>query len=508
VHYITHLQACVVFALLFSLFLTIAQRFVQLSKTDVQSRWVEPMGVMIWSAMIAAAIQVETITPTLQGARVWEGWGTSLAWLGKVFGEREDLADLLFSTKSVTIAGQSVPGLGMNIVRYNAGACSDREVDGRRIVINKTILPFRQIEGLWIDPTLGERGWNWDKDLPQRTMLINAKKRGANKFELFSNAPMWWMTKNANPAGAAKATDDNLRDDMYTAFAEYLATIAQESPKRWGIRFTSVEPFNEPASDYWYAENRQEGCHFSVAAQMKFLPVLRKELDRRGLKTLAIAASDETSYTHALDTWSKFDSETRKLVDQVNVHGYEDNAPKRRALSEALGDKPRWNSERGDGDASGLSMARELTRDVNVLRIGAWCYWQPFDGGGWGFLDCDMPKALVKRVNRKVYVAAQYLRHIRAGMMVLGSASDRAVTAYDVARRTLVVVAQNTGDASEVVVRLPDSVDGKRSAKVWTTLPDGSENYSLVTVPNVGGEFRLELPKNSVRTVEISGVVL
>ncbi|HLP00039.1 MAG TPA: glycoside hydrolase [Fimbriimonas sp.] len=467
-----------------------------------------PIGVMIWSAMIAVALQVETITPTLRESRVWEGWGTSLAWLGKVFGEREDLADLLFSTKSVTIEGQTVPGLGMNIVRYNAGACSDVEVEGRRIVINKTILPFRQIEGLWLDPTLGKKGWNWDRDLAQRTMLMNAKKRGANKFELFSNSPMWWMTKNANPAGAEKATDDNLSEDMYAKFAEYLATIAEESPKRWGVRFTSVEPFNEPASDYWYAENRQEGCHFSVGAQMKFLPVLRKELDRRGLKSLAIAASDETSYTHALDTWSKFDEETRKLVDQVNVHGYEDNAAKRMALAEALGDKARWNSERGDGDDTGLSMARELTRDMNVLRISAWCYWQPFDGGGWGFLDCDMPKALVKKINRKLFVAAQYLRHIRPGMMVLQSNSDRVVTAYDARRQTLVVVAQNTGEAAEVVVQLPANSERTRSAKVWSTMSSGNENYSMVTIPKIGSEFRLELPKGAVITVEISGVVL
>ena len=34
-------------------------------------------------------------------------------------------------------------------------------------------------------------------------MLRMAAARGANKLELFSNSPMWWMTASGNPSGVA-----------------------------------------------------------------------------------------------------------------------------------------------------------------------------------------------------------------------------------------------------------------------------------------------------------------
>src|SRR6218665_3802448 len=99
------------------------------------------------SAFAAAPVSVD---PSVVHGE-WEGWGISLAWFAKVLGDRDDVADVLFTTRQVSIEGQSVPGLGLNIVRYNAGACSWNEIDGRRMAVSKTILPFRQIEGFWLD---------------------------------------------------------------------------------------------------------------------------------------------------------------------------------------------------------------------------------------------------------------------------------------------------------------------------------------------------------------------
>ena len=48
--------------------------------------------------------------------QIKERWLKSLA---KAFGHRDDIADAIFTMKSVTIAGETVPGLGLNIVRYN-----------------------------------------------------------------------------------------------------------------------------------------------------------------------------------------------------------------------------------------------------------------------------------------------------------------------------------------------------------------------------------------------------
>src|SRR5437588_13045042 len=64
-----------------------------------------------------------TIDPNVSWGK-WDAWGVSLAWWAKVFGERKEFADLLFTTGTGTYKGQPLPALGMNYVRYNLGACS------------------------------------------------------------------------------------------------------------------------------------------------------------------------------------------------------------------------------------------------------------------------------------------------------------------------------------------------------------------------------------------------
>lgn len=118
----------------------------------------------------------------------WEGWGVSLAWWAKAFGNRDDLARLFFSLNSQSINGQTLPGLGFNIARYNAGASSNNTYDGASMVVSPNIKPSRQIDAFWLDwgssdPT--SSSWNWNADANQRAMLLKAKANGANIFELF-----------------------------------------------------------------------------------------------------------------------------------------------------------------------------------------------------------------------------------------------------------------------------------------------------------------------------------
>jgi len=63
---------------------------------------------------------------------------------------------------------------------------------------------------------------------------------------------------------------------------------------------------------------------------------------------------DENSYTLALSTWNSFSAETKAIVDQINVHGYEQTNGPRHDLFEASKGKVLWNSEYGEGDASGV----------------------------------------------------------------------------------------------------------------------------------------------------------
>jgi galactan endo-1,6-beta-galactosidase len=454
-----------------------------------------------------AALQLDPART--QGA--WEGWGVSLCWWAKVLGDRADLADLLFTTKQTSIAGQNLPGLGLNIVRYNAGACSGNEIDGRKMVVSKTILPFRQIEGFWLDgknPDPASASWDWSVDANQRAMLVMARDRGANRFELFSNSPMWWMCANDNPSGQADKTADNLPPENYDAFATYLATIAA-SAKKNGIAFTTVEPFNEPASGYWVENGKQEGCYFSAATQAKFLPHLRAALDKQGLADLPIAASDETNFSQALDTWKSFDSATKALVKQVNVHGYQGVNGPRAELARAVASdgKPLWNSEHGDKFADGLEMARCLHLDLAQLHVTAWCYWQALDGGnagGWGLLDADLTNKTIGRANPKYFVLAQYTRHIRPGMTLLDTGDADTLAAYDPTAHKLVLVLLGGEKASEKTFDLAKFHAPDGAVTSWITEPKSRSRYEQrrdLRVTN--GRLRVPLPPNSIQTLEI-----
>lgn len=55
-------------------------------------------------ATAARAAYTTTVAPGTSWG-TWEGWGTSLAWWGKAFGNRNDLADIMFTRSSVNFGG-------------------------------------------------------------------------------------------------------------------------------------------------------------------------------------------------------------------------------------------------------------------------------------------------------------------------------------------------------------------------------------------------------------------
>ena len=455
-------------------------------------------------------------------SRVWDGWGVSLAWWGKVYGDRDDLADAVFSTRTTRVAGTEVPGLGLNIARYNAGACSPAEIDGRKMVVSKTILPFRQIDSFWLDPrdaAPASSSWDWNVDANQRAMLLKARDRGADRFELFSNSPPWWMCANDNPSGAADKHAENLRPDQREAFAHYLAAIARHAKDHWGLSFTTIEAFNEPISGYWTQNGKQEGSYFSSKYQAAFLPVLRAALDKQGLADTPIAASDETSYTQGLKTWKTYDAAAKSLVGQVNVHGYEGTKGPRRELHEAVvvqDKKPLWNTEYGDKQGDGLQMARCIHLDFHDLRPTAWSYWQAVDGGingvggsGWGLFDANMLEATKLKVNPKFFVLAQYSRHIRPGMKILESGDASIIVAYSAADKRLALVVFNDGPARAATFdlsafRMPDQLVGS-----WLTAPKAEARYApQPKLPLAERRFSADLAADSVQSFELRDVVL
>lgn len=444
---------------------------------------------------------------------IWEGWGVSLAWWAKAFGNRDDLASVFFSLNSQSINGQTLPGLGFNIARYNAGACSNNTYDGDSMVVSPNIKPSRQMDSFWLDwgssdPT--SSSWNWNVDANQRAMLQKAKANGANTFELFSNSPVWWSCINHDPSGLSIL--NNLQSWNYNNHSVYLANVAQHASQNWGITFQSVEAFNEPTSP-WGPSGTQEGCHFDISTMATIIPSLKTELSKRGLSPF-VAASDESWYDLAITTWIGLGSSVQSQVNRVNVHGYQYGGGRRDVLYTLINaaGKKMWNSEYGDGDATGQSLFSNLLLDFVWLHPTAWVYWQAIDIPGWGLIAGDNDALTLSSASIKYFVLAQFTRHIRQGMQILTTLDGNTAAAYDASAQKLVIVAGNWNTSQTITFDLTSAKTTPANGATvprWSTQTGGGDQYASYTDIKINnGKFSVPFSVGQVQTFEISGVVL
>jgi O-glycosyl hydrolase len=431
------------------------------------------------------------VDPT-QRFQTFEGWGTSLAWMGKAVGDfpdpaRDTYMDLIFDRQK---------GLGLNVVRYNIGGGENPSLH---------LLSSRAaMDGF--EPAPGQ--WNWNADAGQRWVLQQAIARGANLVEAFSNSPPYWMTNSGSVSGARDGSN-NLSTRHWSEFASYLATVTQHFHDAWGITFRTLEPFNEPVSGWWKYGGRQEGCHFFQGSnQTSIIQILARELAAKNLST-TVSAPDENSIDDALKAIREYDSQTLARVSQFNTHSY--HGAKRTQLYQlALSDRKRlWMSEYGDADASGITLAMQINRDMNHLHPGAWVYWQVVDkGSGWSMLHYpeNGGKSAVA-MNEKYWVYANFTKFITPGAVIIGSDdSTCSLLALDAGRQTLTMVTTNQGDAVQTITYDLSRVSFSHPA---VAAYQTSAHQQLLPLPAAALSNNLltfVVPGASVTTVVVSGV--
>ncbi|KAG3121061.1 hypothetical protein PI124_g62 [Phytophthora idaei] len=340
-----------------------------------------------------------TTTPILES---WEGWGTSLSWWANVFGDREDIADVFFSNlSSVSIDGaaKDIPALDFNIARYNIGGSGNNVIDdsGTEIAMKSSekMPAFKAIESFWLDWTSTDpasKSWNWDADANQRAMLGLASKRGADVFEAYSNSPPRWMTNNRATAGGDDGATENLKPEFFEQFAVYLATVVSKVKADWGIEFKYVAPFNEANSKVWTFSESQEACHLGIKTQSDILKLLRTQLDKLNIQNVLIAGAEEKTPEEALHVVVQMVQSEYPGIDamlKVNAHCSDDVTPyagddrdKLKGMVSSL-TKPAgiWDSMYADEDATGLTIANTIARDIYEMRTSAFVYRQALDSG-------------------------------------------------------------------------------------------------------------------------------
>ena len=263
------------------------------------------------------------------------------------------------------------------------------------------------------------------------------------------------MTLSGSVTGAADG-GNNLNPAYADKFADYLADVVQHFHDHWGVTFDSLDPINEFRRLLVEKGRASGGLPLRRQKRPGQRPERHHYQDGVGPQTARIrrppsAASDENSIDRMVASFSAYDDAAKAAIAQINTHSY--GGSKRaelRALAESHG-KRLWMSEYGDGDASGLTMSRQIVSDMTQMRPTAWVYWQVSDGGGWGMIVHDNnltgPNSYGYTLSQKYWVMANYSRFIRPGCQIIDIGDPNSLAAYEAKTGTLVIVTTNSAKA-------------------------------------------------------------
>ena len=474
----------------------------------------------------AGAASVVSISPydvyDINGGK-FEGWGTSLCWWANRIGYSDALsqkaAETFFSTD----------GLGLNIARFNIGGGDDPS--HTHITRTDSNMPG------YTKYNNGSVTYDWSADTNQRNVLKRCIAAAGDDMivEMFSNSPPYYMTNSGCSSGAKDSSNNNLRDDKYTDFAEYLAEVTAHYENDWGIHVQSITPMNEPYTNYWGAySNKQEGCHFDQGSSMdKIYQELSKSLKKRNINDIIISACDESVIDTAISSWNKMSDTTKALIGRIDTHTYGGSQRAELKNTAIKAGRNLWMSEVDGGSTAGtdagemgaaLWLADRITLDCNELNCSAWILWQVIDnhissvgmngnkdkgmvntqGGYWGLAVADHDNNNII-LTKKYYAMGQFSRYIRPGMTML-KCGGSCIAALDTKNNKLVIVATNDSSyGKDMVFDLSgfDSV-GASAEAVRTS---NSENWKDIGRMNVSGSsLTVSLAKQSVTTFIVDGV--
>ncbi|TKV28835.1 hypothetical protein FDK12_03965 [Arthrobacter sp. NamB2] len=482
-----------------------------------------------------------TPDPSYQGEE-FEGWGTSLVWFANATGDYPDeirnrLAELVFGPE----------GLNLNIARYNIGG-------GNAPDVKDYLRPGGAVEGWWKAPEGTTRedtdwfdpedptDWNLEADATQR-WWIDRIKQDITHWEAFSNSPPYFQTVSGYVSGGFNATADQLKTESIDDFNSYLVRVVEELEDAHGITVDTLDPFNEPNTNYWSTRldasgqpvgGRQEGAHISPQLQQQVLRNLAPKLDAASTDA-TISAMDETNPGTFATNWNTYPEDVRALVDQLNVHTY--GTGQRTTVRDiAKGeDKPLWMSEVegswGNGQSftsmePGLGMAKRIADDLRELEPSAWVFWQPVEdydnmkpggesaaGANWGSIqmpfDCtnaDTLESCPIYTNTKFNTVRNYTHFIRPGDRLVQVNDDDTTAAITETGAAVVHINEST-DAKPVV--LDFSKFGTVAAGATVTPVVSDANGALVEGTPVAieaGSAVVTAPAESVTTFVVEGV--
>jgi O-glycosyl hydrolase len=366
--------------------------------------------------------------------QTFEGFGTSLCWWANhVGGWDTDGRNAVVDTVL-----DPVNGLGYNIFRYNIGGGDDPT--------HHHLDQYKDMPGF--EPSAGT--WNWDADANQRAVLQRIVEHGAGVIlEAFSNSPPYWMTKSGCASGNTDGSN-NLKDDAYDTFADYLTEVVKHYRDAFGITFRTLEALNEPSADWWKANGGQEGCHFSASNQETIIKALGAKLSAKGLDATTVSASDENSIDDGYNNMRGFAAATLAVMSQMNTHTYAGSHRTDLRKLATSKSKRLWQSESGplnqtlaDDTEAALFMAGRIISDLRDLEAEAWVDWQAGDTNtNWASFKLNDAKQTLSPLKR-FYMHAGFSRYIRPGAIFVDIDNSDMVAALSADGHSLAIVVRN-----------------------------------------------------------------
>jgi len=454
-------------------------------------------GVNTHSGTKANSETIVMVDPVTRHQRI-EGWGASLAWWASVVGgwpdqQVDEICDWITATD----------GLNMNIFRFNIGGGDAPGHDHMRK--DGGAMPGYR--------ATADGPYDWDADANQRSILLKLKARRPDAlFEAFSNSPPWWMTKSGCAAGSTDGSN-NLREDCYDDFADYLTEVVRDYKEKHGVIFRTLAPMNEPDADWWKAMGNQEGCHFTVDKQVQILDETYRHLHRKGLlPATRLSAMDANNIDQCLAALNGYIAlKATPHIGQINTHSYFGSKRQELAALARELQRPLWQSETGPlhvketGLANHLVIAQRIITDLRELKPTAWLDWQIIaqDDPQWGLISANY-QTKTYRKSKSFFIRSQFTRFIQPGFTILETSEKNSIAAISPDNKRLVVILCHAGDKV-----LPTAIDLSRFREIrgpasvyQTTAELDCAAVDPVTVENK--RLSLTLPAASVTTLIIN----
>lgn len=472
---------------------------------------------------MAKSIIISTKNASVTNNGLFQGWGTSLCW----WANRLGYSEILTEKSAELFYGKN--GLNLNIMRYNIGGGDDPKH-------NHITRTDSKVPG-WLYYDKDKKSYYYDYEADKNQINVMRKcvvASGEDAFvEVFSNSPPYFMTKSGCSSGGENPNKNNLKDECYEEFAEYLAHVTEYINNTLKIKVSSISPMNEPNTHYWKAfSEKQEGCHFDAGeSQNKILLETYKAIRKRGLNHIELVGSDETSTSKQITAYNKYSDEVKSVIGRISTHTY--GTFKIKQLGELMKAENRnlwmsetdWSNEAGKfaGDMSGgLWLAKKIISDINGLSPSAWVLWQVIDyhvskdgymcnkdfgmpnikGGFWGLAVADHDKEEII-LSQKYYAMGQFSRYIRPGDTIIHCDSN-TLAAYNKKTGKAVIVAVNDTSKTKHITFSFDGFNNiGKTAKIIRTsgrLEDGEKWADVGTIDVVDNAINIKLKSNSVTT--------